>query len=141
MHACVCVRARTCVCVCVCVCVCACVHRRGWDEEAVGMFTKTILIFEGIEITNFIAKIPVDQGRYHGGQRLSSDDSLHSPTVISPLAFDKPSIMMRYHRRQTCSHTSPHCLPMMVTLHDTGFVECQWWNDGWTVKTVVTGHW
>ena len=23
----------------------------------------------------------------------------------------------------------------MVTLHDTWFVECQWWNDGWTVKT------
>ena len=26
----------------------------------------------------------------------------------------------------------------MVTLHDTRFVECRWWNDGWTVKTVVT---
>ena len=21
---------------------------------------------------------------------------------------------------------------MMVTLHDTRFVECRWWNDGWT---------
>ena len=29
-------------------------------------------------------------------------------------------------------------LPTMVTLHDTAFVECRWWNDGWTVKTVVT---
>ena len=29
-------------------------------------------------------------------------------------------------------------LPTMVTLHDTRFVECRWWNDGWTVKTVVT---
>ena len=28
--------------------------------------------------------------------------------------------------------------PTMITLHDTGFVECRWWNDGWTVKTVVT---
>ena len=24
-----------------------------------------------------------------------------------------------------------------LTLHDTRFVECRWWNDGWTVKTVV----
>ena len=28
----------------------------------------------------------------------------------------------------------------MVTLHDTRFVECRWWSDGWTVKTVVTGR-
>ena len=28
----------------------------------------------------------------------------------------------------------------MVTLHDTRFVECRWWNDGWTVKTVVGLH-
>ena len=28
--------------------------------------------------------------------------------------------------------------PTMVTLHDSRFVECRWWNDGWTVKTVVT---
>ena len=28
--------------------------------------------------------------------------------------------------------------PTMVTIHVTGFVECRWWNDGWTVKTVVT---
>ena len=26
--------------------------------------------------------------------------------------------------------------PTMVTLHDTRFVECRWWNGGWTVKTV-----
>ena len=32
-------------------------------------------------------------GRYHGGRRPSSDDSLHSPTVIPPPALDKPSIM------------------------------------------------
>ena len=29
-------------------------------------------------------------GRYHGGRRPSSDDSLHSPTVIPPSALDKP---------------------------------------------------
>ena len=40
-------------------------------------------------------------GRYHGGRRPSSDDSLHSPTVIPPSALDKPSIMKRYHRRRT----------------------------------------
>ena len=77
-------------------------------------------------------------GRYHGGRRPSSDDSLHSPTVIPLSALDKPSIMKRYHRRRTCSHTSPRRSPAMVALHDTRFVECRWWNDGWTVKPVVT---
>ena len=43
-----------------------------------------------------------------------------------------------YHRRRTCSHTSPRRSTTMVTLHDTRFVECRWWNDGWTVKIVVT---
>ena len=78
------------------------------------------------------------RGRYHGGRRPSSDDSFHSPTIIPPSALDKPSIMKRYHRRQTCSHTSPCRSLTMVTLYDTRFVECRWWNDGWTVKTVVT---
>ena len=66
--------------------------------------------------------------------------SFHSPTVIPPTALDKPSIRKRYHRRRrrTCSHTSPRRSPTMVTLPDTRFVECRWWNDGWTVKTVVT---
>ena len=37
-----------------------------------------------------------------------SDDSFHSLTVIPPSALDKPSIIKRYHRRQTCmqSHLS-----------------------------------
>ena len=78
------------------------------------------------------------RSRYHGGRRPSSDDSFHSPTVIPPSALDKLSIMKRYHRRRTCSHTSRCRSPTMVTLHDTRFVECRWWNDGWTVKTVVT---
>ena len=87
------------------------------------------LLFEGQNHT---------RGWYHGGWRPSSDDSLHSPTLIPSSALDKPSIMKRYHRRPTCSRTSRRRSPMMVTLHDTRFVECRWWNDGWTVKTVVT---
>ena len=82
--------------------------------------------------------VPMTRGQYHGGRRPSSDDSFHSPTVTPPSALDKPSIMKRYHRRRTCSHTSPRRSPPMVTLHDTRFVECRWWNDGRTVKTVVT---
>ena len=85
------------------------------------------------------------RGRYHGGRRPSSDDSFHSPTVIPPSALDKPSIMKCYHRRRACSHTSPRRSPTMVTFHDTRFVECRWWNDGWIVKdcrhlTVVGLH-
>ena len=45
--------------------------------------------------------------------------------------IDIPSIMKRYHRRRMCNHTSPRRSPTMVTLHDTRFVECRWWNDGW----------
>ena len=77
------------------------------------------------------------RGRYHGGRRPSSDDSLHSPTVIPPSALDKPSFMKRYHcRRKRWGVTARS--PMMVMLRDTQFVECRWWSDGWTVKTVVT---
>ena len=32
-------------------------------------------------------------GRYHGGRRLSSEDSFHSPTTIPSSALDKPRIM------------------------------------------------
>ena len=78
------------------------------------------------------------RGRYHGDGPPSSDDSCHSPTVIPPSTIDKSSIMERYHRRRRCSHTSLRRSPTMVTLHVTRFVECRWWNDGWTVKTVVT---
>ena len=61
--------------------------------------------------------------RYHGGRRPSRDDSFHSPTVIPPSALDKPSIRKRYHRRRTCSHTSPRRSSTMVTLRDTRFAE------------------
>ena len=43
-------------------------------------------------------------------------------SVIPPSALDKPSIMKRYHRRQTCSHTSPRPSPTMVTLRVSRFV-------------------
>ena len=77
-------------------------------------------------------------GRYRGGRRPSSDDSFHSPTVIPPSVLDKPSIMKRYHRRRTTRWGVTARSPTMVTLHETRFVECRWWSDGWTVKTVVT---
>ena len=76
--------------------------------------------------------------RYHGGRRPSSDDSFHSPTIIPPSALDKPSIMKRYHHRRTTRWGVTARSATMVTLHDTWFVECRWWNDGWTVKTVIT---
>ena len=66
------------------------------------------------------------RGGYHGGRRPSSDDSFHSPSVIPPSALDKPSTMKRYHRRRTCSHTSPRRSSTMVTLYDTRFVESRW---------------
>ena len=56
------------------------------------------------------------RGRYHGGLRPSSDDSLQSPTVIPPSALDKPAIIKCYHRRRTCIRTSPRRSPTMVTL-------------------------
>ena len=77
-------------------------------------------------------------GQYHEGRRPSSDDSFHNPAVIPPSALDKPSIMKPYHRRRTTRWGVTARSPTMVTLHDTRFVECRWWNDGWTVKTVVT---
>ena len=66
-------------------------------------------------------------GQYHGGQWPSSDDSLHSPAVIPPLALGKPSIMKHYHCQRTTMWGMTACLPTMVTLHDTQFVECRWW--------------
>ena len=46
--------------------------------------------------------------------------------------------MKSYHRRQTTRLGVTARSPTMVKLHDTQFVQCRWWNDGWTVKTVVT---
>ena len=77
-----------------------------------------------------------------GAGIMEADDrqltSFHSPTVIPPSALDKSSIMKRYHRRRATRWGVTARSPTMVTLHDTQFVECRWWNDSWTVKTVVT---
>ena len=78
------------------------------------------------------------RSRYHGGRQPSSGNNFHSPTVIPPSALDKSSIMKRYHHQRTTRWGVTARSPMMVTLHDTRFVEWRWWNDGWTVKTVVT---
>ena len=77
-------------------------------------------------------------GRYHGGRRPSGDNSFHSPTVIPPSALDKPNIVKRYHRRRTTRWGVTARSSTMVTLHDIRFVECRWWNNGLTVKPVVT---
>ena len=77
-----------------------------------------------------------------GAGIMEADDrqvtTVFSATVIPPSPLDKLSTMKHYHHWRMCSHTSPRCLRMMVTLHDTWFVKCRFWNDGWTVNTVVT---
>ena len=69
-----------------------------------------------------------------GAGIMEADDrqvtSLHSPNVIPPSALDKPSIMKRYHNRRTTRKGVTARTPRMLTLHDTRFVECRWWNDG-----------
>ena len=56
----------------------------------------------------------------------TDDRQVTTAFTITPLsALDKPSIMKCYHRRRTCSHTSPRRSPTMVTSHDTRFVECR----------------
>ena len=61
-----------------------------------------------------VSESPLSWGLYHGGRRPSSDDSLHSPTVIPPSALEKPSIMKRYHRRRRVRVIVPpsHCVPV-----------------------------
>ena len=126
-----------------------CLHTGTSLRSAVGAGLRnthaTVRVYRGEESGETILRATRNveyrdqsRGRHHGGRRPSNGDSLHSPTVISPSALDTPSILKRYHRRRTCSHTSPRRSPSMVTLHDTGFAQCRWWNDGWTVKTVVT---
>ena len=66
-------------------------------------------------------------------RRPSGDRQTFVRFPLSPWIF-----FQRYLCRRTCSHTSPRRLPTLVTLHDTRFVKCRWWNDGWTMKTVVT---
>ena len=101
--------------------------------DSVGTTQTVDVVSLNVQLFNLQLK-----GRYHGGRRPSSDDSFHSPTVIPPSPLGKASIMKRYHRRRTTRWGVTARSPTMVTLHDTGFVGCRWWNDGWTVKTVVT---
>ena len=63
----------------------------------------------------------------------SSQSNRHSTISTRQTEYHKG-----YHRQQTTRWGVSACSPTMVTLHGTGFVECRWWNDGWTVKTVVT---
>ena len=77
-----------------------------------------------------------DMNKFQEAERLY----MRSINIGEGTALDKSSIMKRYHRQRTCSHTSPRHLPTMVTLYDTRFVECRWWNCGWTAKTVVGLH-
>ena len=77
-------------------------------------------------------------GRYHRERRSSTDDRFHSPTVAGRWVLDLKGIMKRYHPWRTTRWGVTARSPAMVMLHDTRFVECQWWNDGWTVKTAAT---
>ena len=76
--------------------------------------------------SDFITRFWENKGRYHGGRRLSSDDSFHSPTVIPPSALDKLSTVKLYHRRRTTRRGVTTRSLTLVTLHDARFVECRW---------------
>ena len=65
--------------------------------------------------------------------RQSSQSNRHST-----IGTQQTSTMQRYHQRRTTRWDVTARSLTMITLHDTRFVKCQWWNDGWTVKTVVT---
>ena len=115
---------------------CGCLHADVY--QSINKISREVFPLSNTIPTSHASRSTMLWGRYHGGRRPSSDDSFHSPTIIPPSALYKFSIMKRYHRQWTWSHTSPRRSPTMVTLHDTGFVECRWWKDGWTLKTVVT---
>ena len=147
MHVCMhCVSMYICMSVCPSVCLCMRAYVRACDgcvEVSVYLFTNQFGFQSNDEPLAMFSAINYDvpalsRGQYHGGRRPSSDDSFHSPVVIPLPTLDKPSIMKRYHRRRTTRWGVAARSPTMVTLHDTRFVECRWWNDGWTVKTVVT---
>ena len=93
----------------------------------------------GVTHINDMQQQVYNRVRYRGGPtivkwRQFSQSNRHSTIGTRQTEYHEA----RYHRRRMCSHTSPRRSPTMVTLHDTGLVECRWWNDGWTVKTVVT---
>ena len=74
---------------------------------------------------------------------------LWRPTTVKWRQFSQSNRHSTFGTRQTQYHealpssgnmhqTSLCRSTMMVALHDTGFVKCRWWNDGWTVKSVIT---
>ena len=71
-----------------------------------------------------------------GGRRPSSDDRFHGPSVIPPSALaeynEELPLSMNVQSRLTSSFADDGNASYTV------FVKCRWWNDGWTVKTVVT---
>ena len=92
-------------------------------EHAENMYHQTIAVHKSVALQINVLKTCITAwGRYHGCRRPSSDDSFHSPAVIPPSSLDKLSIMKRYHRRRTCSCTSPRRSPTMVTVHDARLV-------------------
>ena len=71
------------------------------------------------------------------------------PTTVYWRLFSQSNCYSTIDTRQTEYHETllslvndevrcDYTFAMMVTLHDTRFVECRWWNDSWTVKTVIT---
>ena len=74
---------------------------------------------------------------------MKADDRRVTTVFTVQLSFHhrhstNPSIMKRYHRRRTTRWVVTARSPTMVALHEAQFVKCRWWNDGWTVKTVIT---
>ena len=114
--------------------ICPCVVQKGADQIA-DQWLQNCYSYGYRHVWHFGTST---NGRYHGGRQPSSDDSFRSPTIIPPSALDKPSIIKRFHCRRMMRWGVTPRLPTMVMLHDTGFVECQWWNGDWTAKTFIT---
>ena len=67
---------------------------------------------------------PGTRGRYHGGRRPSSDDSLHCPTVIPPWAFDKPFSLSNRHSTIGIRQTVFTAQPSFHHRHSTNHFHC-----------------
>ena len=75
--------------------------------------------------------------RYHGGRWPSGDDSFHSPSFHHQHSTNQVSWSVTIVDECAVTHhlvVRWRWLRFMIL----GFVKCRWWNDGWTVKTVVT---
>ena len=87
----------------------------GWPKEALGTSWDTVVDC-GLRLTRRTEDLA-----WPGMQKMMKKKNCMSCKATSP-----------------GQSTSPRRSPTMVTLHDTRFVECRWWTDGWTVKTIVT---